>query len=315
MIARTDGETQQPHFAHKFNSKCSPETYLHKLGKRLFKQAYDSFLADSQAFLLSIPHPSRCNRCHIFKTAFGDECLIQRTASGHDGLVQREWNLVSVFDNADIEAKADQFRADVLLYKSDDPERRILVEFVVSNAVSRVKRESGEKIISIKLNQESDLEFVNDAKIVIEPRQNWEGAGKFEAINFHSNIVPGVCVCKKAPWRLVVEFKNGVCKQEEGTIDYLSDWYVQRKSKVVDYRLYIGCEHPDQYLNSYCVDEDGGRTFYRAVQEIGKNCFGCRYRSESMDVHAKGWCKILRRKIQNSSDGSKCGSFTRNQAL
>ena len=36
LIAKVNGAVMQPHFAHKAAQECSGETYLHKLGKKIF---------------------------------------------------------------------------------------------------------------------------------------------------------------------------------------------------------------------------------------------------------------------------------------
>ena len=67
MIARK-GKKVAWHFAHKDGRLGSTETYLHQLGKKAFKQAFE----ESETFTLSfeLPHPcSQKDRCPISKVS------------------------------------------------------------------------------------------------------------------------------------------------------------------------------------------------------------------------------------------------------
>lgn len=57
------GDVREKHFRHKTEETCSLETYLHSLGKALFKREYENALAEGTAFDLKYKNPFVCNYC------------------------------------------------------------------------------------------------------------------------------------------------------------------------------------------------------------------------------------------------------------
>lgn len=263
--------------------------------------------------MISLPHPATCQNIDNFYTPFGKGCLIQRCTDEPDCFLHKEWDLTTAFDRAELETKAGNFVADVLLYNFADPQRRILIEFVVTNGLSFEKKHSGEKIISIRLADEKDLEFLEKRQIKISRASPWGSIADIEAFGFNAKPQPAECQCHSATFRLVVSFINGRLKQEIGTLTTLTKWYAGVKDCVKAFRIYVECYDTRRYSNGVGFDEEGSVSFFRAAQEIGQNCFGCSHRKESYVASAKGYCAKLRKVLFNSNEGANCKHFLQNK--
>jgi len=62
LIARVNGKIRRPHFSHKAQVECSPETYLHRLGKSVFVETYKQCLENQTPFIIELTHSKRCNK-------------------------------------------------------------------------------------------------------------------------------------------------------------------------------------------------------------------------------------------------------------
>lgn len=119
MIARR-GKTRVHHFAHKENNvKCNPESYFHKLGKRIFKEIYDT----SSSFVIK---PS--SKALDLKNEYG-ECLIEIKEKG-----------ITLKRNADLYIK-----------HLKDETKDISVEILYSNPKTKKNLDGHYRIIEIRL--------------------------------------------------------------------------------------------------------------------------------------------------------------------
>lgn len=119
MIARR-GKTRVHHFAHKENNvKCNPESYFHKLGKRIFKEIYDT----SSSFVIK---PS--SKALDLKNEYG-ECLIEIKEKG-----------IMLKRNADLYIK-----------HLKDETKDISVEILYSHQITKKKLDGHYRIIEIRL--------------------------------------------------------------------------------------------------------------------------------------------------------------------
>ena len=135
------------HFKHKVDDNCSPETYLHRLGKHLFYQEYKHCLSEGISFIYEFKTQFFCTH---YKKKLGVECKSTKTVQ-HD--------LTTVFNQIDIEKRANGFQPDIRLYSSES-EHQIFVEIAVTHKCEQQKIDSGVRIIEIKLEDESDLECI-----------------------------------------------------------------------------------------------------------------------------------------------------------
>src|SRR6478609_912503 len=62
LIARK-GKIKRHHFAHKNKIECNFETYLHKLGKLMFYDAYKDCIVNKKPFYIQYEKEKICNSC------------------------------------------------------------------------------------------------------------------------------------------------------------------------------------------------------------------------------------------------------------
>lgn len=119
MIARR-GKKRVHHFAHKEKTvKCDPESYFHKLGKKIFKEVYD----ESVNFVIKT-----LSQSIDLKKEYG-ECLIE---------VREEGQILQKY-------------ADLLIKHSTDENKDISVEIFYSHQVTKNKIDSANRIIEIRI--------------------------------------------------------------------------------------------------------------------------------------------------------------------
>lgn len=138
---------RRPHFYHKEQIECSGETYLHKLGKRIIKERF----VCSEHFYISYPVTVVCsNSC----------CTFRRERCKEDNK-RHKVDLKEFYDTCQEEVAINGFVADLLLTSSNNPNcPPILIEICVSHACEEEKRNSGLKIIEIKIRDEFDLDNI-----------------------------------------------------------------------------------------------------------------------------------------------------------
>ena len=148
MIARK-GEKVAWHFAHKDGRPGALETYLHKLGKRAFKQEFE----ESDTFNLLLPTPLPCsqkNICPIFE---------KNTCSQNE---LYPFNLKQYYSLCELEKRitfnGQEFQADVCLIPRNPKHDYLIIEIQVTHASTRKKSQSGLRIIEVKITKDSDIE-------------------------------------------------------------------------------------------------------------------------------------------------------------
>lgn len=155
VMRPVQGEIKEWHFRHKNeNPQCSKESYLHKLGKRVFKERFDN----SEEFIvgyhrqLCCPNFNRCKICSI-NCLNDDYCKI---------------NLKEHFDTCVEEKRGDnlKYRADLLMKHSKHPERLIYLEIAYKHICEPEKIASGIKIIEVGVKEDWDIDIPLE-----EPRQ------------------------------------------------------------------------------------------------------------------------------------------------
>lgn len=162
MIAKR-GQKRIHHFAHKENNvKCDPESYFHKLGKRIFKEVYD----ESANFKIKTT-----TRIIDLKKGYG-ECLIE---------VREEGQILKK-------------NADLLIKHLTDEKKDILVEIFYSHQVNKKKIDSANRIIEIRIpiswvdneNVESDTIESEVRQICTPPLCESDNVRFF---NFEDNVI------------------------------------------------------------------------------------------------------------------------------
>ncbi|MBR4535578.1 MAG: hypothetical protein IKO62_02845 [Bacteroidales bacterium] len=156
MIARK-GKKVAWHFAHKDGRPGALETYLHKLGKSAFKEAFEE--SDTFNLLLQAPHP--CSQMKICPITDKGSCSVNKPYP---------FDLKKYYSKCELEKRItidnQEFVADVCLIrknlKDDDqinPEKDyLIIEIQVTHASTRKKLRSGLHIIEVEITKDRDIE-------------------------------------------------------------------------------------------------------------------------------------------------------------
>ena len=154
---------RRAHFYHK-EVNCSEETYLHKLGKHLIKEKFDS----SDSFFISYNTEIKC----------GEKLCSFRNYECTRGYKQVKYNLKEYYDTCTKETPIRDYIADLLLTNSKNPKTPpLLIEICVTHKCEDAKIKSGLKIIEISVRNEQDLSFLFTSDTIVE---------KCDEINFFS---------------------------------------------------------------------------------------------------------------------------------
>jgi hypothetical protein len=156
MIARK-GKKVAWHFAHKDGRPGALETYLHKLGKSAFKEAFE----ESDTFYLRLQAPHPCSQMKICPITDKGSCSVNKPYP---------FDLKKYYSKCELEKRItidnQEFVADACLIrknlKDDDqinPEKDyLIIEIQVTHASTREKLRSGLHIIEIEITKDSDIE-------------------------------------------------------------------------------------------------------------------------------------------------------------
>ena len=137
-----------PHFRHKVNDLCNPETYLHNLAKKYLAQQFESRAKFEVSYYATNECPHK-DSCQLFKRFQWKECF---------GTTLHTFDLKEDYDTCQIEGVYNGFRADALLTSSKNPDLPpIFLEISVSHDCTPEKLQSGIRIIEMKIHSEADF--------------------------------------------------------------------------------------------------------------------------------------------------------------
>ncbi|EKD40803.1 MAG: hypothetical protein ACD_74C00158G0002 [uncultured bacterium] len=253
-------KTRKKHFRHKTQVACSPETYLHKIGKLLFEKNYRRCLDLHIPFLVEYPVPVVCNACTPTR-----ECKIEGEFKTFD--------LTRVFEVVHVE-KSDGALVPDLLLESKDGKQKIYIEIAVTHPCSQAKIDSGAKIIEIHLQSDEDLDILEQTSLSLRD-------GVVEFYNFRPLpiVKNNLDQCGKIIPCFVV-FKGGNCH-----VGRYMPYEIKRFKKEGLYTREV------DYASGQTFKEEVEVAFLKGVKV--KNCFLCRYHAEGH--WAPIFCKFLRR--------------------
>lgn len=142
------GNKRENHFRHCRDCDCSKETYLHKLGKKLFKELFEKnrMLGIPLSIDYEVKHQCGVHKCKYGKT---EQCF---------GMTEKgKLNLLEQFTNIDLEKydPATNLTPDILLSNANG--NKLYVEIAVTHISTEDKISSGVPIIEIYLETEEDL--------------------------------------------------------------------------------------------------------------------------------------------------------------
>jgi hypothetical protein len=190
VIARR-GKLKRPHYAHKPNDSCRPETYLHRLGKRVFIETYTRCLTNGEAYLLTLESLETC----LHRRPSHAPCTFRKTVS---------FDLTQFFPIVELERQHAGFQADVLLSNRTNGEA-ILVEIAVTHRCEPRKLKSALRIIEFPVTTINDIEHLR--------AQGVRGDGFAELYNFNPRARSRDCegACTKSAAEYLVVDHRGAC--------------------------------------------------------------------------------------------------------
>ena len=211
------GNKKEHYFAHNSAESerlCNPETYLHKLGKRLFIDLYNKHNKEGTPFLIGIKHPGKCEK-NFCPYGLDKPCSID---------FDDHLSLLPKYCHCFEEEWDERFKPDVLLL--DESGSRLYIEIAVTHPCSAEKLDSKIPIIEFHIHSEDDLIVFSDD--VLTRADN-------KQIDFHNISLPLINVppnCEsnitEAKKRFIEEHQNAV---HQGT------------SLQIPYRIEYSCPH------------------------------------------------------------------------
>lgn len=167
------------HFAHKVNANCSPETYLHLVGKDIFFETFSDCMKKEVPYIATIKYEENC-----IHHSTGKSC--QRN-------LDKDIDLTKYFDAIDLEKPYGGFIPDIML-SSTKHNHVLFIEIAVTHKCEDNKINSGYRIIEFQINKEEDLEILKSKNI------HTSEIG-LEIYNFKIkrdvNLCDGVCILKE----------------------------------------------------------------------------------------------------------------------
>ncbi len=175
LIPRAIGsKSRRAHFYHKELVQCNGETYLHELGKAVVKKRFD----EEKEFYISYDATIEC-----------DNKVCELRSSLCTTMCQKSFNLKNSYDTCSIEAPIQGYVADLLLTNSKRDLPPTLIEICVTHQCTEEKRNSGLRIIEIRISDEKDIDTLKNC-CSLESRMydyyTQKSGFRIEFINFKS---------------------------------------------------------------------------------------------------------------------------------
>jgi len=270
------GKKRKKHFRHKHHCECSIETYLHRMGKKLFVETYSNCLSNKTPYIIEYLVPLLCDYCDH------GPCEMNYTTS--------EFDLTKAFKTIEEEKKDEELIPDVLLKtKSAD---KIYIEIAVTHKCSEQKINSGNKIIEFFIENEKALRVVTKTRISESDEDlvfyNFKPEPKIANLSIN---------CPHDISYFTVK-SNGKCKIN--TVEIFKYDNILKNSS--DYIKQV------KYASPYVFVDAAEEAFHKGVKV--KNCFLCRYHAinTSFDFHEVSrpiFCKFYK-KPKTSNSAANC---------
>lgn len=164
LVAKNGGKKKIHHFAHFSDINCefAYETMLHLLAKEKIRKAF----LEKSKFIINFEYKSHCNKEKSCEYLIQQkECCLKE---GH------EFNLKDYYDSCEQELPYDNVkrRSDLKIFYSKQPKREpIYIEFCVTHPSDTEKLHSGNRIIEIYIENESDINNIIKNGFIEDVRQ------------------------------------------------------------------------------------------------------------------------------------------------
>ncbi|MBK9256421.1 MAG: hypothetical protein IPM42_13120 [Saprospiraceae bacterium] len=248
MTAYLDGKYQK-HFHHLTqNQTYNKETYLHETGKHLFYRQYKDALNSGFAFCLEYELEYQCNKLLKYTD------IVCNGVSGF-----KDFDLTTKYKNIELEIYHDELKPDLIL-RSENNREIIFVEIAVTHESTEKKKLSGNRIIEIKLESESDLDLLKVNRISMKS-QNIKFYNFNKKILNVDNCPTKYGYCKTYGSALKVD-KDGIFEFLNDTLENLSE--IKLEDTNSNYFIYEDNKMPN--LNS-------DRFEYRIIKDVSEKGF------------------------------------------
>ena len=220
LVAKVRGKKRAKHFAHKPGTACAPETYLHRLGKEVFRETYLACLEEGVPFEIVMDHPRVCTK---------HRALLRKRCD--HGTVERTFDLTRYYDAVRMEKRDGGFVPDLLLYSTVQPDRKLYVEIAVTHFLSEEKQASGERIIEIPIETEAEVERIRERRLS-------EKEARFVGFALQPvEVVDAECACGSRVFFALIVYESGKSILKEETLAELVGWRKRLGKKVTYARL------------------------------------------------------------------------------
>lgn len=272
------GEERQHHFRHKIQTKCSTETYLHNLAKRVFVQTYQECLLKSQPYTIKYQVPVRCSAC-------------KTSGPCREGHQLRAIDLTKYFKKIDVEAQDNDFIPDILLTSGAN---FLYVEIAVTHFLEEKKANAGTRIIEIHIDEENDIDLIKSCCLSEEdPR--------IGIINFRKTPVDANLAgqCTKSIDAFVI-YPNGNCK--------FCSIPVPEFERLSSEGIYI--ERVDR-LGRQAPEEELTKRIERALSKdvLVRNCWICEFHCLRNQTY-ESYCRLKKQLVVNNNQAVTCKRFS-----
>lgn len=293
LVAKVHGNHKAPHFAHRADTTCSDETYLHQLGKMVFFEEFKKCRASSQPFEIELSYPLFCRKY---------ECELQRPCR-IEGLHVKSHDLATLCDDIQVECPEGSFIPDLLLRDTRGKRLKIFVEIAVTHFLSESKECSGERIIEIPIDCEADVAKIRSHRLTSQ---------NCRFVNFATesqSLTDAQCRCHDRLAYAFIVYNSGKSFLEHSTLAAISALRRRRQNTISYFKLTATTREADHLPSR-------GNAFQRAVLEARKegfplrNCYLCRYQGDNFngDNSRPVYCKYLKVRC-GSNHAVECKAF------
>jgi hypothetical protein len=296
LIARVNGAKRQPHFAHRPDQICHPETYLHKLGKLVFAECFEAALSAGDPFHIELSSLPECGK---YADLLGAKCRKENP-------VKRLYDLTAFYDQVKVESRDGGFVPDVMLLSRSGRLPAIYVEIAVTHFLSEEKAASANKIIEISVAEENDLQCIRDKLIT-------ESHASFQNFTPRELVVDAECQCHDQVVYFFMLYQGGKAYCEDMTLRTALIEMVKRRNKLLYWEIIPTRPCPFEGRDYLPEPNNAFRQGIDKAYENGipiRNCFLCKYHGRKFDRNSEGavYCKV-HKKTCNSNAAIDCDAY------
>lgn len=278
------GRFRQHHFAHKYVDNCNPETYLHKIGKKLLYDNLRNRIENNLPFYIELMDSIEC----VHSDPDDGGCIVKR---------KKRHDLLAYFNKVHLEKKHDGFVPDVQL--TNEKGDVIYLEIKVTHASEDAKMYSGHRLIEFDISNEEDLELVTGDSLQKSNRR--VHLMNFQEKEFKEDLCNKRCDKEMDVFMLFESGKSRIREVEKFRLRYLNNQCIHHKV--------IGPTYGGDWETS--VNEEYVTNVIAAHQQSLKikNCFLCRYHAHNRSYQDGSiFCKYLK-KAGSSNMAADCSAY------